>query len=378
MKKRILAMAMALVLCLSFVPMAFAANPPGMETVESITINITDVPGLTATLTNALDHYIKYTDGFNNYFSFSEAQGSVSFNQDVVVFMPTDGLHYSDSEYYATELKADEVLSFDEESAFDGFLLYTDGSKSLTTIPTGEFRGVCFSLYPVALAISDVSLESNPDISKESIYDLAVSTEEAEEEADEPEETPVQPIAEVPSEWAAEEVAAAIEIGLVPENLQQNYAKAVSRGDVAEMIVNLLEQASGKTIDELLEDKEVEIDADAFSDTDDAAVLAANALGIINGTGDGKFSPDGTFTRAQIAAIINRIAGVMGIETEGFTHDFTDVEGNWVDAELGWPVSKGIINGVGDNKFNPAGALTTEQAIAIMYRALPNLVADAE
>ena len=186
-------------------------------------------------------------------------------------------------------------------------------------------------------------------------------------------DTVTTPIAEVPSAWAAEEVAAAIKIGLVPENLQQNYAKAVSRGDVAEMIVNLLEKASNKTIDELLEEKDVEIDADAFTDTSDKSVLAANALGIINGTGDGKFSPNGTFTRAQIAAIINRIAGVMGYDTEGYTHEFTDVAGNWVDAELGWPVSNGIINGVGDNKFNPAGALTTEQAIAIMYRALPNL-----
>ena len=204
------------------------------------------------------------------------------------------------------------------------------------------------------------------------------ATEETEEPAEEPEETPVPPVAEVPSDWAAEEVAAAIELGLVPENLQQNYTKAVARGDVAQMVINLLEQASGKTIDELLAEKEVEINPDAFADTDDAAVLTANALGIINGTGDSKFSPDGTFTRAQIAAIINRIAGVMGFETEGFTHEFTDVEGNWVDAELGWPVSKGIINGVGDNKFNPSGALTTEQAIAIMYRALPNLTADAE
>ncbi|MBQ7600100.1 MAG: S-layer homology domain-containing protein, partial [Clostridia bacterium] len=101
-------------------------------------------------------------------------------------------------------------------------------------------------------------------------------------------------------------------------------------------------------------------------------VLAANALGIINGTGSGKFSPDGTLKRAQIAAIINRVARVMGIETDGFTHEFNDITDNykWADTELGWPVHAGVINGVGGGRFNPGGDLTTEQAILITYRAL--------
>ena len=58
--------------------------------------------------------------------------------------------------------------------------------------------------------------------------------------------------------------------------------------------------------------------------------------------------------------------------TEGYTHGFEDITDNysWVNAELGWPSSVGIINGVSSTKFNPDGALTTEQAILITYRAL--------
>lgn len=176
-------------------------------------------------------------------------------------------------------------------------------------------------------------------------------------------------IPDVPSSWAKVEVETAIAAELVPEALQKNYTKSVSRADVAQMFINLIEQSSGKDIDRLMNEKGVSINRNAFTDTSDYAAFAANALGIINGTGNNQFSPDGTFTRSQIAAIINRVAKVLGVNTDGYTHSFTDVVGHWVDSELGWPSSVGIINGVGDNKFSPDTELTTEQAIAITYRA---------
>ena len=148
------------------------------------------------------------------------------------------------------------------------------------------------------------------------------------------------------------------------------YTKPVSRADVAQMFINLLEQGSGKSVEALIAEKGATINKEAFTDTSDYAVLAANALGIINGTGNAKFSPNGTFTRAQIAAIINRVAGVSGIDTDGYSHSFTDVSEHWVSSELGWPSSVGIINGIGSGKFSPDTELTTEQAIAIAYRAL--------
>ncbi|MBQ7599600.1 MAG: S-layer homology domain-containing protein, partial [Clostridia bacterium] len=134
----------------------------------------------------------------------------------------------------------------------------------------------------------------------------------------------VTPNLEGVSSWALAEVEAGIKEGLVPANLQANYTSPVTRGAVAQMFVNLLEKAAGKSIDDIMAEKGVAINEGAFTDTTDKAVLAANALGIINGTGSGKFSPDGTLKRAQIAAIINRVARVMGIETDGFTHEFND------------------------------------------------------
>ena len=175
------------------------------------------------------------------------------------------------------------------------------------------------------------------------------------------------------SPWAKDEVKSAIEAGLVPEDLRQNFTSPVKRGQVAKLFMNLLEKASGRTAFSIMLDNGIFTDVDnkPFTDTDDPDVISANALGIIKGTGDNKFSPDGLLKRAQITAIINRIAGVMGHDTTGYGHNFTDITANyaWVDSEIGWSVANGIIKGVGGNKFNPGGDLTLEQTILIVYRA---------
>lgn len=180
-------------------------------------------------------------------------------------------------------------------------------------------------------------------------------------------------ISDIPSSWAKAEVESAISLGIVPEELQKNYKKPISRENAAKMLVGLIEESMGQSIDEILIEEGAEINKNAFSDTTDTNVLAANALGIINGIGNGKFNPNGTLTRAQVAAMINRVAKVVGIDTEGFTHNFTDVSNHWVNPELGWPVEANIITGVGNNKFDPDANLTTEQTILIVYRALTAL-----
>ena len=176
-----------------------------------------------------------------------------------------------------------------------------------------------------------------------------------------------------PSGWASIEVNKAIAAGLVPQELQTNYQSDVTRGEVAQIFINLIENVSGQTIDAFMVANGVTSNNAAFIDTDDYAVLAANALGIIQGVGGNRFDPDGILTRAQITVIINRVARAMGIETDGYTHTFTDIKDAWVDAELGWPVHTEIIQGIGENKFYPEGNLSVEMAIVITYRALAPL-----
>ncbi len=176
-----------------------------------------------------------------------------------------------------------------------------------------------------------------------------------------------------PSDWAVEEVEQAIACGLVPEKLQKNFTMPVYRLEVAGMFINLIEGMTGKDIDDILSLEGVSRNQSAFTDTKDSDVLAANALGIINGVGNKTFDCYGTLTRGEIAAILNRTAKLMGIKTTGYSHNFTDCGNHWCSSELGYPTHAGIITGVGNNKFAPDEKLTTEQAIAIVYRAFQGL-----
>ena len=171
------------------------------------------------------------------------------------------------------------------------------------------------------------------------------------------------------SPWARASIEEAIAAGLVPTGSQSGYTKAISRRQAAQMFVRLLEKSAGKDIASILKDKGVTTDQNAFTDTRDAAVLACSALGILNGMSPGTFSPNSTLTRAQAAAILNRSARVLGTDTAGYTHSFTDVKGHWSDAELGWPAHAGILEGVGGGRFSPDTQLTGEQTIAIVLRA---------
>ena len=178
---------------------------------------------------------------------------------------------------------------------------------------------------------------------------------------------------QTPSTWADEEVNAAIETGLVPQELQMNYQTEITRGEVSHILVRLIENVTGQAIETFMEIKGVTINSNAFIDTENNSILAANALGILQGVGNNRFDPDGILTRAQIAVIINRLARVVGVETDNYTHTFTDIEEEWIDIELGWPSHVEIINGIGDNKFDPYSNLTIETAIVIAYRALSPL-----
>jgi len=105
------------------------------------------------------------------------------------------------------------------------------------------------------------------------------------------------------SAWAEEELGAALEAGLVPEELVGAYTQAARRVSIAQLFIRLLEGCTGRDIGRLMAERGLAADPDAFSDTRDSAVLAANALGILRGMGDGSFAPQGTLTRAQIAAV---------------------------------------------------------------------------
>ena len=180
--------------------------------------------------------------------------------------------------------------------------------------------------------------------------------------------TPVTPVTptEQPSDWAKAEVDAAIAAGLVPETLQKDYTKGISRANLSKILSALLDKVYGKA--------PTKTDA-KFKDTTDADVLKAANLGIINGydagNGEYNFKPNNTLKRSEMSAIVNRVAKLCGKTTTGFENEvkFADTANHWCKTELGWPVHVGIVKGTSATTFSPENTLTTEQTIMMIYRA---------
>ena len=85
---------------------------------------------------------------------------------------------------------------------------------------------------------------------------------------------------------------------------------------------------------------------------------------IMNGSNN-LFNPQGTMTRGMLVTVLWRLAG----EPETETNVFTDVpEGKYYTEAVNWAAENGIVTGSGDNKFNPEGAITREQLVTILYR----------
>ena len=168
-----------------------------------------------------------------------------------------------------------------------------------------------------------------------------------------------------PSSWAKAEVDAAIAAGLVPAELQTNYNDGISRAELSKML--------GVLIDKVYGTDPVTGDA-SFTDTTDPTVLRVANLGIINGykqnDGTFKFIPDNVLRRAEMAAIINRVAKLCGKTVDGFDSEvkFADTATHWCGKELGWPVHNGIVKGTSATQFSPENTLTVEQTIMMIYR----------
>ena len=116
----------------------------------------------------------------------------------------------------------------------------------------------------------------------------------------------------------------------------------------------------------------------AFSDADSIkykeAVDVMSAIGVIAGMDNGPFNPAGTHTREQGAKIISYM--LLGGKTAGdaltaSSAPFSDVAADrWSAGAIQYCVSQGIINGVGDNKFNPTGELTGYAFAKMLLTAL--------
>ena len=127
-------------------------------------------------------------------------------------------------------------------------------------------------------------------------------------------------------------------------------------------IVTFLWRAAGSP-----EPKAMSSFADVSTDAYYAKAVAwAVENGITTGTGDGKFSPDATCTRAQSVTFLFRAIGKL-VDSKA---EFSDVLADSYYANaVDWAVENGVTNGIGDGLFGPDNSCTRAQIVTFLYRA---------
>lgn len=181
-----------------------------------------------------------------------------------------------------------------------------------------------------------------------------------------------------PSFWAANEVNSAIEKGYVPEDLQDLYTTDITRLQFARLAVSFLADIKGTTVEKMTANT-----ADApFSDTNDKSVAEAYALGILNGRGNGIFSPYDTITREEAAKVlVLTYKAYIGREIPPpnlmLTYNDTEEISGWAADYVRIVTDFGIMKGDQNNCFLPFSEYTIEQSI-ITFERIYKMIDDDE
>ena len=107
-----------------------------------------------------------------------------------------------------------------------------------------------------------------------------------------------------------------------------------------------------------------------FDDVDASAWYADGVYyvagqGIMNGSGNGAFSPDTVMSRAMLVQVLYNLEGQPETDASAFTDVAADA---WYADAVAWAADAGIVTGVSDTTFAPDVTMTREQIATILYR----------
>ena len=95
------------------------------------------------------------------------------------------------------------------------------------------------------------------------------------------------------------------------------------------------------------------------------AVKFVNRNGLMNGVGNGSFTPNVHLSRAMFAQILYNKAGQPSIINSNVFSDVPD--GTWFTDAVAWGVANSIVNGY-NGQFNPDDPITREQLVLMLWR----------
>ena len=121
--------------------------------------------------------------------------------------------------------------------------------------------------------------------------------------------------------------------------------------------------------------------ASDYTDVSDSAwyaqgVSVLEEKGLMQGVGNHRFDPEGVFTRAQLATVLYRMAGSPPVTGED---EFSDTEpGLWYSDAVLWASRNRVVNGYGSGRFGPNDPTTQEQLAVMLWRDAGSYVLGSE
>lgn len=175
------------------------------------------------------------------------------------------------------------------------------------------------------------------------------------------------------AQWAKTTIKEAAARNLVPYRLTSKYSANISREEFCILIGQFLTVTSDYvSLDAYVQDKNGAYLRGNFDDCDgkDSSIDVLYSLGIINGRGENKFDPDGTLSREEAAKIITSAAEqfITIYTKKDLTYSDRYEISKWAHYSVQWVTDKGIMNGTEANMFSPHSDYTVEQAITTVSR----------
>ncbi len=172
-----------------------------------------------------------------------------------------------------------------------------------------------------------------------------------------------------PSTWAGGYVTKAKKIGIL-NGIKLPFAKKITREEFCILAYNMLDK-TGKI-------KWQKVSPNPFTDTKSEKVMSLYLADIIEGKDEKIFAPDDELTREEAATILKRMAEKFDITHHELYYVFDDENeiSDWAMDSVQVICNMGIMKGVGENKFDPKGGYTVEQAITTLVRVFDTVGAN--
>lgn len=190
----------------------------------------------------------------------------------------------------------------------------------------------------------------------------------AKQETEQPIEQPTSQIVNTVqiSSWAKEDYLKLSDQSLLDGVEGSNHASQISRKEFASIAFNLYKYKTGYEMQGIVS---------PFSDIDQARISHAAKLGLIQGTSEGKFSPEQKLTRQEAVVVLMNLYKKLGgdaVTVKGTSSVFADDAGiaSWAKQDAYAAYQLGLIQGMGKNQFRPKDNLTKEQAYVMLAKLL--------